>query len=143
MQKFAEKEKTEFDKKRSMAEEETRAKYKDEIEKKTGQIEAEIEAAKVARDAKRRKELQDELRRFKREMENRIKIESRALLKERLPYPVFLYGAEKVGVTSTGEANQSELYPNPDQPPGIEGKTCLELYHAFIQDPNPFLERRT
>jgi type I restriction enzyme M protein len=142
MQKFTEKEKTEFDKKRAAAEEETRAKYKDEIDKKTGHIELEIEAAKAARDTKRRKELQDELRRFKREMEDRIKIESRAVLKERFQYAVFLYEAEKVGVTSTGEADQSELYPNQNQPLGTEGKTCLELYRAFILDPNPFIEGR-
>lgn len=73
-------------------------------------------------------------------MEERIKIESRALLKERFPYAIFLYETEKVGITSTGEADQSELYPNPNQPPGTEGKTCLELYHTFIQDPELFLE---
>jgi len=142
MQKFTEKEKTEFDKKRAAAEEETRAKYKDEIDKKTGHIELEIEAAKASRDTKRRKELQNELRRFKREMEDRIKIESRVLLKERFQYAVFLYEAEKVGVTSTGEADQSELYPNPNQPLWTEGKTCLELYRTFIIDPKSFLEGR-
>lgn len=141
MQKFTEKEKAEFDKKRVAAEEETRAKYKCEIEKETARLDAEIEAAKTARDTKQRKEFQDELRRFKREMEDRIKIESRALLKERFPYAVFLYEAEKVGVTSTGEADQSELYPNPNQPPGMEGKTCLELYCTFLKDPKPFLEQ--
>jgi type I restriction enzyme M protein len=142
MQKFKEKEKVEFDKKRVAAGEETRAKHKDEIEKETTRLDAEIEAAKVARDAKRRKELQDELRRYKREMEDRIKIEARALLKERFPYAIFLYEAEKVGITSTGEADQNELYPHPNQPPGTEGKTCLEIYRAFIQDPKPFLEGR-
>jgi type I restriction enzyme M protein len=141
MQKFTEKEKAEFDKKRDATEEETRGKYKDVIEKKTGHIEVEIEAAKAARDTKRRKGLQDELRRFKREMEDRIKIESRALLKERFPYAVFLYEAEKVGVTSTGEADQSELYPNSNQPLGTEGKTCLELYRTFLKAPKAFLER--
>jgi type I restriction enzyme M protein len=142
MQKFTEKEKAEFDKKRVAAEEETRTKYRDEIEKETARLEGEIEAAKVARDAKRRKELQDELRRYKREMDDRIKVETRALLKERFPYAVFLYQAEKVGITSTGEADQNELYPNPNQPPGTEGKTCLEVYRAFIQDPKPFLQGR-
>jgi type I restriction enzyme M protein len=142
MQKFTEKEKAEFDKKRVAAEEETRTKYRDEIEKETARLEGGIEAAKVARDAKRRKELQDELRRYKREMDDRIKVETRALLKERFPYAVFLYQAEKVGITSTGEADQNELYPNPNQPPGTEGKTCLEVYRAFIQDPKPFLQGR-
>jgi type I restriction enzyme M protein len=62
-------------------------------------------------------------------------------LKERFQYAVFLYEAEKVGVTSTGEADQSELYPNSNQPLGTEGKTCLELYRAFLKDPKAFLER--
>ena len=75
-------------------------------------------------------------------MEERIKIEARALLKERFPYAVFLYEAEKVGITSTGEADQNELYPNPNQLSGTEGKTCLELYRAFVRDPKPFLEGR-
>ncbi len=142
MQKFTEKEKTDFDEKWFMAEEETGAKYKEEIEKKTGQIEAEIEAAKAVRDAKRRKDFQDELRRFKRDMEDRIKIEARALLKARFQYTIFLYEAEKVGITSTGEAEQNELYPNPNEPPGTENKTCLEVYWAFSKDPKPFLEGR-
>ena len=142
MQKFTEKEKAEFDKKRGAAEEETRAKYKDEIEKETARIEVEIEAAKSARDTKRRKELQDELRRFKREMEDRIKIESRALLKERFPYAVFLYEAEKVGITATGEQDQNELVPNNNLPRGIK-KTCLELYQEFRRDPKLFFLTET
>lgn len=143
MQKFREKEKADFEKKRVAAEGETRAKYKSEIEKETAHMEAEIEAAKVKRDAKRRKELQDGLRRYKLEIGDRIKIEARAVLKERFPYAIFLYQAEKVGITSTGEANQNELHPNANQPPGTEGKTCLELYRAFIQDPKLFLQGRT
>jgi len=93
------------------------------------------------RDTDRRKKAQAELRDFQRKMEERIQVESRALLKERFPYPVFLYEAEKVGISSTGEADQNELYPNPSQQPGTEGKTCLELYRAFLKDPKAFLER--
>jgi type I restriction enzyme M protein len=142
MQKFTEKEKIEFDKKRTAAEAETRAKYKEEIERETARLNTEIEAAKGTRDTKQCKALRDELHRFKRAIEDRIKIEFRALSKERFPYAVFLYEAEKVGVTSTGEADQSELYPNPNQPPGTEGKTCLEIYHVFLKDSKPFLEGR-
>ena len=89
------------------------------------------------------KKAQLELRDFQRNMEKRIQTESRALLKEHFAYPVFLYEADNVGITSTGETDQNELYPNPNQPPGTEGKTCLELYRAFIQDPKPFVEGRS
>lgn len=141
MQKFTAKEKAEFDKVKGTTRQEINAKYQPEIEKETARLNAEIEAAKQARDADRRKKAQEELRSFQRDMEERIRAESRALLKERFPYPVFLYEAEKVGISSTGEADQNELYPNPNQPPGTEGKTCLELYRAFRQDPKAFLER--
>ena len=89
--------------------------------------------------ADRRKKAQGELRNIQRKMEERIQAESRALLKERFPYAIFLYEAEKVGITSTGEADQNELHPNPNQPPSTEGKTCLELYRAFLKDPKAFL----
>ena len=76
-------------------------------------------------------------------MEDRIRTEARALLKERFSYPVFLYEAEKVGITSTGEEDQNELYPNPNQPPDTECKTCLEVYRAFLKNPEQFLQVET
>ena len=59
------------------------------------------------------------------------------LLKARLNYPIFMYEAEKVGITATGESDQNELYPNPNLPPGVE-KSCVELYQAFRMSPAPF-----
>ena len=59
------------------------------------------------------------------------------LLKTRFDYPVFLYEAEKVGMTATGEPDSNELYPNPRQPQGLE-MTALEQYRAFVQDATPF-----
>jgi len=141
MQRFTEKEKADFDKKKSAAEAEIHSKHKPELDRETARVEAEIEVAKHGGDADRRKKVQAELRGFQRKMEERVQAESRALLKERFPYPVFLYGAEKVGISSTGEADQNELYPNANQPPGTEDKTCLELYRTFLKDPKAFLER--
>jgi len=80
-----------------------------------------------------RKELAD----FDKKMAEAIATESRALLKQRFDYPVFLYEAEKVGISATGEPDLNELYPNDRIPPGIE-KTCLELYREFRKDPAPF-----
>jgi type I restriction enzyme M protein len=48
-----------------------------------------------------------------------------------------MYKAEKVGISSTGEEDQNELYPNSNQPNGIE-KTCLEWYREFLETPNTF-----
>ena len=63
--------------------------------------------------------------------------ESRQLLKVRFDYPIFMYEAEKVGITATGEDDQNELYPNDKMPDGIE-KTCLEWYQEFINRPESF-----
>jgi type I restriction enzyme M protein len=69
-----------------------------------------------------------------------VKGEARALLKERFPYPIFLYEADHVGITATGETDRvsNELVPNEYKPADIE-QTTLELYRAFRVDPRPFL----
>jgi type I restriction enzyme M protein len=141
MQKFSTKEKVDFDKKKAAAALEVRANHKPEIEKEEARLNVEIETAKQTRDVARRKRAQDELRIFQREMEERIQTETRALLKERFPYLIFLYEAEKVGISSTGEADQNELFPNSGQPPGTENRTCLELFRAFRLNPPAFLEQ--
>jgi len=87
--------------------------------------------------AARRKALQRELADYRRAMAEKMAAESRALLKERFNYPVFLYEAEHVGITATGEPDTNELYPNPNPPPGCE-KTCVELYREFRKDPGRF-----
>ena len=43
---------------------------------------------------------------------------------------VFMYEAEDVGITATGEPAPNELYPNPAKPEAI-GSTCLELWELF------------
>jgi type I restriction enzyme M protein len=139
MHKFTQKEKADFDRKKAAAEKETRAKYAPRVKAETVRLEAEIEAAKKAKDAKDRKELEAQLRQFQRDAEDRIQAETRALLKARWPYPIFLYDAEKVGIAATGEPDANELYPNPNTPPGLT-QTALELYHDFRKDPQAFLK---
>jgi type I restriction enzyme M protein len=141
LQKLTGEEKADLDKERKTAELDTRAKYKPELERETARLEAELETAKLSRDPVKIKKGQSELRDFQRKMEKRIQAESRALLKERFAYPVFLYVGDKVGITSTGEADQNELYPNPNMPSGIE-KTCVELYQEFLQDQKGFFDKR-
>jgi len=140
MEKFTCKEQAEFDAKRLSADKETQAKYSVEIAKRIRELESAIEKAKEVGDGDRRKVLQGELRDFQREMEERIERESRGLLKERFPYPIFLYEAEHVGITATGDTDRvpNELVPNDFKPSDVE-KTTLELYRQFKADPKPFL----
>ena len=92
---------------------EVEAKYQDEIAKCVAAFETEIKALK--NDRQKCVELTKELKRYQREMSAKIDREARALLKERFDYSIFLYGAEKVGITATGEEDQNELYPNPER----------------------------
>ncbi|HAV24086.1 MAG TPA: N-6 DNA methylase, partial [Bacteroidetes bacterium] len=144
MQKFSRKEQADFDAKTTSAEKETREKYAPGIAKRTQELQAGIEAAKRDRNADRRKGLQRELHDYQREIEERIEREARALVKERFPYPIFLYEAEHVGITATGETDQvpNELVPNELKPAGVE-QTTLELYLRFRADPKPFLLAET
>jgi type I restriction enzyme M protein len=142
VEKFTEKAKAVFDRERASAESETRTRYKPEVDKETARLEAELLAAKKARDAEKCADLQRELRQYERSMEAKIAAESRVLLKERFDYPVFLYEAEHVGIDATGDTSvPNELYPNAKQPSGTEGKTCLDLYRAFLKDPKVFLKQ--
>ena len=137
LQKFTAKEQADFDRKHAKARAEIEANHAPEIEKKTARLNEAIAAAKAARDADQRKTLTRELADFAKRMADTIAAETRALLKERFPYPVFLYEAEKVGITATGDADQNELVPNDNVPPGI-AKTCLELYREFRANPEAF-----
>ena len=139
MRKFTAEEQADFDSKKAVSEQKTRNKYAPEIAKKTGELEAAIAQAKKDKEADRRKILQAELRQYQRDMEANIKAEARALLKSRFPYPVFLYEAEHVGITATGETDRvpNELVPGDDMPEGIE-KAALELYREFRANPVRF-----
>lgn len=140
MQKFTDKEQADFNSKKAQSEKEIREKYVPEIAKRTRELESAIAKAKKDQDADGRKSLQAELKQFLREAEELIQTDSRALHKARFPYPIFLYEAEHVGITATGETDRvpNELLPGDFKPAGIE-KTALELYREFRVDPRPFL----
>lgn len=137
LRKFDEQERADFDAKKVAAQAEMEAKYADEIATECTRLGAAISAAKAARDAEVRKIAQKELAAYQKTMNERIKAESRALLKERFDYPVFMYETERVGITATAEADDNELYPNPRVPANVD-KTALELYREFEKDPTPF-----
>lgn len=137
MQKFTENEQTDFDSKHAKARAEIERKYADEIADETQRLEVAIAIAKNLRDTEQHKSLQKELKDYQKRMADTISTETRALLKKRFPYPIFLYESEKVGITATGDEDQNELIPNDKFPPGIT-KSCLELYQEFLRDPTPF-----
>ena len=90
------------------------------------------------RKAKQNKESKDAFKKHLAAIEATIKQESKALLKERFDYPVFFYDAQKVGISATGEEDQNELYPNPNQPKDI-GKSAFEHYQCFLRNSKAYL----
>ncbi len=139
LQKYSDEDKVQFDQIYATAKAEIEAKYADEIATETQRLEDAIAEAKENKDAESRKRLQKELKDYIKQMVEKKAAESRQLLKERFDYPIFMYEAEKVGISATGEEDQNELYPNANQPSGIE-KTCLEWYREFMDDPKVFAE---
>jgi len=138
LQKYKDEEKERFDQTYATAKAEIEAKYAGEIAKETQRLEDAIAKTKENKDAENRKVLQKELKDYLKQMEGKKATESRQLLKERFDYPIFMYEAERVGISATGEEDQNELYPNANQPEGIE-KMCLEWYREFLTDPEGLL----
>jgi len=139
LQKYTEEEKKAFDKTYVQAKTEIDDIYADEIAKETERLEAAIAIAKKEKDTESRKTLQKELRDYLKLMTTKKAVESRQLLKDRFDYPIFMYEAEKVGISATGEEDLNELYPTDSHPKNID-KTCLEWYREFLADPEKFTE---
>lgn len=138
LQKFTIEEQAEFETQYAKAKIEIEANHAAEIAERTEKLEGAIKQAKTSGDNVLRKALQGQLADFRKGMLEKMASEARALLKERFSYLIFLYEADKVGITATGERDQNELFPNDNQPPGLQ-KTCLELYREFLNDPNAFV----
>ncbi len=137
MQKFTVKEQDDFYAKHVKARSEVEAKHANAISKETARLEGAIVAAKKSGNVVQLKVSQRKLADYQKLLADTVSRETRALLKEKFPYPIFLYEAERVGITATGDADQNELVPNDNQPPGI-GKTCLEVYREFKRNPKAF-----
>jgi type I restriction enzyme M protein len=137
LRKFTEQEQATFNRVRDTASRETRAKYQGDIDAETARLRAAVEAATEAADRDKRDALRRQHRDYLAAMEHRIATEARTLLRERFSYGIFLYEAEHVGITATGEQDANELYPNPTTPSGTE-KTAVELYREFLNNPEPF-----
>jgi type I restriction enzyme M protein len=137
MQKYTLEEQATFDKTKADAITEVDAKYAEEIAKTTSRLKAEIEAAKAAKETQRRKEAQRALAVYIAEMKAKKAREARQALKDRFDYPVFLYQADFVGITATGEPDRNELYENATWSTE-NGETCLDAYRRFLVEPAQF-----
>lgn len=142
VQKFTQQEQKDFSYKYEIARQETEAVHAAEFRMKTFKLEQEIAAAELENDSAKKRKLLKVLAKFQKESAETIAIESRALLKDRFPYPIFLYEAEKVGISATGDEDQNELFPNDNQP-RYASETCLECYRRFRRDPTPFFVKET
>ena len=133
LQKFTAEESAVFDAKATQARKEREAAHVDAKAAETARLQALIDAARDEKDRANFLLRTVELRDYLKRLEVQITAEARALLKERFPYAIFMYEAEKVGITATGAEDENELYPNDRVPLGIE-KTCLELYREFCEE---------
>lgn len=137
LNKFNEEEKKRYDDTYVAAIAEVTAKYADEIDKEVTRL---TDAVQLAYDEKRKKDRADlgkELKEYKKRMDELKEAESRNLLKERFDYPIFMYEADKVGISATGEEDQNELYLSANMPKDLT-KTCLDWYHEFVLNPDAF-----
>lgn len=139
LNKFTDKEKQQFDDTNATAKAEIDAQYAAEIAAETERFETAITLAKEEKDTEGRKALLKELKDYRKKMDDKKTAETRQLLKQRFDYPIFMYEAEKVGITATGEEDLNELYPQ-SNPPEDAAKSCLEWYREFIADPKAFAE---
>ncbi len=138
LQKFTDNEQQMYDETYRTAKAETEAKYSVEIDAERKRVENELEIARQNKDTLHRNGVQKAFKEYLKNMDIRTTAEIRELLKERFNYPIFMYDAEKVGITATGETDENELYPNDNKPANCE-KTCLEWYQEFQADPSAFV----
>ena len=137
LQKFTEAQAAEYAALHAAAVQEVAGQHAPALQAERTRLAAALAAAKAAKDSATPKALKAELAAFEKRMAEQMAAEARQLLKNRFDYPVFLYEADKVGLTATGEADANELYPNPRLPQGVQ-RTALEQYRAFVQDATPF-----
>jgi type I restriction enzyme M protein len=131
LNKFTDDEKKKFDETYALAKAEITQKYAAEIDKEVTRLTDAIQLAFDERRRQNRVELRKELKEYKARTDALKAVESRNLLKGRFDYPIFIYEAEKVGISATGEEDQNELYPNNNEPNLLQG-TTLDCFRDFI-----------
>ena len=142
VQKYTEAEAAKFAKIRDAAIKEVDAKHAPAIVAETARLDGEIAAAKQAKDADRRKTAQAQMKQFLARITEQKRRESRALLRVRFDYPIFLYDAKHIGITATGEPDTCELFHDETLglPNGMsEAHTALAQHRLFLKGPEAFL----
>lgn len=139
LQKFTAKEEENFAKIRKTAIEETELKYAPEIATERTRLNEAIALAKDSGKREKRAALQKELREYLAQMEALKKADARKLAKSRFSYSIFMYEAEHVGISATGEEDANELGPNTNLPEGVE-RSCLDWYELYKSNPGALAE---
>ena len=138
MQKFTTDEKAAYDDAATEARVEATLRHAPARAEEVARLSDLYDAAKKAKDKDAMKTLVAELRKAEKGFDARERADARAGLRARWRYPVFLYEAERVGITATGEADLNELVPGGRMPEGVE-RSALEEYQAFRQNPDALL----
>lgn len=116
---------------------EAQGRHQPALDAEAARVAAAVKAAPLGELAALKKQLKREQAEHAKRIAAQVQQEARAALKARFNYPVFLYEAQKVGLSATGEADANELFPNHRLPEGVT-ETALEAYRRFLQDPSPF-----
>jgi len=132
MQKYTEKQKAEFDKTYAKSTEEIKAKYSNEINKGVSRLEDLIEKVKKDKNTDKRKELKKQLIDYKKQMDEKINIESRQLLKQKLNYRIFIYEANFAGINAVGDDCLNELIKGKYFPKNLK-QSCYGCYQTFTK----------
>ncbi|MFD2174778.1 N-6 DNA methylase [Rhodobacter lacus] len=135
LQKFTEVEERVFRIRRAACRKFIEKRYEPEIAAERSRLDTAILAAKDSGNQEARTALQKELREYISRMEGLKTAESRKLAKIRFPYSIFMYEADHVGISATGEEDTNELGPNTNLPEGIT-RSCIEWFELFRNDPN-------
>ena len=135
LQKFTLEEEESFAEVRKAAVSEIEAKYAPEIAAERTRLETEIAAHRSKSDKEKAAAPQKELRDYLSRMASLKILEARLLAKTRFPYSIFMYEAEHVGISATGEEDTNELGPSENLPQGIT-RTCLEWFQIYKNNPS-------
>lgn len=142
LQKFTVEEAETFLAVRKTAIDEIERKYAPDIAAERSRLGAAILAAKDSGNREERTALQKELREYISRMEGLKTAEARKLAKSRFPYSIFMYEADHVGISATGEEDTNELGPNTNLPEGIS-RSCLEWFELYRTDPSALAGARS
>ena len=128
LQKYTGNERTEYQAIKRISMTEASASFEAERRADEARLRAEMDSAKASGEVGEYARLKGDLRRFQKEIDRRQQAEAMRLLRSRFDYAIFMFEAEKVGITATGDEDVNELVPNEGQ---ALDASCLERYREF------------